>query len=150
MKIRVARALAAAFCTALPAVVVIAVMALPAPAQAQVSYEVEGDGIPKPLTSTPGNAARGKALLAKREAANCLKCHTISDKALAGGGNKGTSLDGIGANLTAAQLRLSVVDLARVSRNTEMPSFHKSGGDAPKLAPQEIEDVVAYLATLRR
>lgn len=120
------------------------------PAPAQVSYDVEGDGIPKPLTSTPGNAARGKALLAKREAANCLKCHTISDKALAGGGNKGPSLDGVGANLTAAQLRLSVVDLARVSRGTEMPSFHKTGGEAPKLSPQEIEDVVAYLGTLRR
>lgn len=142
MKIRVASALAA--------VLSVSLIALAAPTQAQVSYEVEGDGIPKPLTGAPGNAARGKALLAKREAANCLKCHTISDKALAGGGTKGPSLDGIGANLTPAQLRLSVVDLARVSRNTEMPSFHKSGGEAPKLAPQEIEDVVAYLSTLRR
>lgn len=146
MKIRVARARSTVVCTALVA----ALFAAPLPAQAQVSYEVEGDGIPKPLTSTPGNAARGKALLAKREAANCLKCHSISDKALAGGGTKGPSLDGIGANLTAAQLRLSVVDLARVSRKTDMPSFHKSGGDAPKLAPQEIEDVVAYLGSLRR
>ena len=142
MKIRVASALAA--------VLSVSLIALAGPALAQVSYEVEGDGIPKPLTSTPGNAARGKALLAKREAANCLKCHTISDKALAGGGTKGPLLDGIGANLTAAQLRLSVVDLARVSRKTEMPSFHKSAGEAPKLAPQEIEDVVAYLSTLRR
>ena len=142
MKTRVASALAA--------VLSFSLIALAGPALAQVSYEVEGDGIPKPLTSTPGNAARGKALLAKREAANCLKCHTISDKALAGGGTKGPLLDGIGANLTAAQLRLSVVDLARVSRNTEMPSFHKSGGEAPKLAPQEIEDVVAYLGSLRR
>jgi sulfur-oxidizing protein SoxX len=120
-------------------------------AQAQgLNYEVVGDGIPKPLTAAPGNAARGKALLAKREAANCLKCHQISQKELAGGGNKGPSLDGIGANLTQAQIRLSVVDLARVTKKTEMPSFHKTGGDAPKLTAQEVEDVVAFLTTLRR
>lgn len=120
-------------------------------AQAQgLSYEVVGDGIPRPLTTTPGNAARGKALLVKREAANCLKCHQISQKELAGGGNKGPSLDGIGANLTPAQIRLSVVDLARVTKKTEMPSFHKTGGEAPKLTAQEVEDVVAFLATLRR
>lgn len=120
-------------------------------AQAQgLNYEVVGDGIPKPLTATPGNAARGKALLAKREAANCLKCHQVSQKELAGGGNKGPSLDGIGANLTPAQIRLSVVDLARVTKKTEMPSFHKSGGEAPKLTAQEVEDVVAFLSTLRR
>jgi sulfur-oxidizing protein SoxX len=119
------------------------------PAQG-LDYEVVGDGIPKPLIATPGNVARGKALLAKREAANCLKCHQISQKELAGGGNKGPSLDGIGANLTPAQIRLSVVDLSRVSKKTDMPSFHKSGGEAPKLSAQEVEDVVAFLATLRR
>jgi len=113
-------------------------------------YKIEGDGIPKPLTSEPGSAARGRALLAKREAATCLKCHSIKDKDFAGGGSKGPALDGVGANLTPAQLRLSVVDLSRVTRNTEMPSFHKSGGDAPKLSAQEVEDVVAFLRTLRR
>jgi len=125
--------------------------ALAPAAQAQgLDFEVVGDGIPKPLTSTPGNAARGKALLVKREAANCLKCHRISQKELAGGGDKGPSLDGIGANLTTAQIRLSVVDLSRVTKKTEMPSFHKSGGEAPKLTAQEVEDIVAFLGTLRR
>jgi sulfur-oxidizing protein SoxX len=134
----------AAACAALLA----ALLAGPVLAQG-VPYEIVGDGIPKPLTSTPGNAARGKALLQKREAANCLKCHTINQKDLAGG-DKGPKLDGIGADLTAAQLRLSVVDLSRVTKGTEMPTFHKSGGEAPKLSAQEVEDVVAFLGTLRR
>lgn len=122
-----------------------------APAAAQAAdYAVEGDGIPKPLTATPGNAARGKALIAQRGAANCLDCHRISDKALPPGGSDGPPLDGVGAVLTAAQLRLSVAELSKLSAGSRMPSFHKRGADAPKLDAQQIEDVVAYLATLRK
>lgn len=122
-------------------------------AHAQIeTYKVEGDGIPKPLTATPGDAARGRALLAQREAANCLTCHSIKDKTLGAGGTRGPALDGVGAQLTAAQLRLSVVDYTRVARDAIMPSFHKQAGrgeDKPILSAQQVEDVVAYLTTLR-
>lgn len=133
------------------------VLALAGTAHAQVaSYRVEGDGIPQALTTTPGNAARGRTLIAKREAANCLQCHAIED--LPGGGHRGPPLDGVGARLTPAQLRLSVVDYAQVMPKVEMPSFHradtrlatsKEDTGKPILTAQEIEDVVAYLATLR-
>jgi len=129
-----------------------ALAVLPAMAIAQ-DYQVEGDGIPKSLTGKPGVASRGKALLAKRDAANCLECHSVKDKDLAGGGNKGPALDGVGAALTPAQLRLSVVDIARVNPKAGMPSFHKSEGAAkagPKLTAQEIEDIVAYLSSLKK
>ena len=50
-------------------------------AQAQVSnYQVVGDGIPQSLTGKPGDPARGRALLIKRDPANCLTCHSIKDK----------------------------------------------------------------------
>lgn len=127
--------------------------ALPAMAFAQATdYQVVGDGIPKSLTGKPGVAARGKALLAKREAANCLECHSVKDKDLAGGGSKGPALDGVGSALTPAQLRLSVVDYSRVTPGVSMPSFHKAGGasgDKPVLTAAEIEDVVAYLSSLK-
>jgi sulfur-oxidizing protein SoxX len=117
------------------------------------AYTVVGDGIPQALTKVPGNAARGRALIVKREAANCLKCHTIKDKDMAGGGDKGPPLDGVGATLTVPQLRLSVADMTTaLKKDTPMPSFHKAGADdaAPKLAAQEIEDVVAYLRSLKK
>jgi sulfur-oxidizing protein SoxX len=134
-------------------------LALPVPAYAQsaaVDYVVDGDGIPKPLTGKPGAAARGKSLLAARGAANCLECHAI--KGLPAGGSKGPALDGVGERLTPAQLRLSVVDYARLMPKAPMPSFHKAGvrprgekedPDLPLLSAQDVEDVVAYLASLR-
>ena len=123
-------------------------------AQAQVTdYKVVGDGIPQSLTGKPGDPGRGRALLIKRGSANCLSCHSIKDKDMQPGGTKGPALDGVGAVLTPAQLRLSVVDLSRITRGTAMPSFHKSGGLAgktPALTAEEVEDVVAYLQTLKK
>jgi sulfur-oxidizing protein SoxX len=121
-------------------------------ALAQVaSYKVVGDGIPQSLTGKPGSAAAGRALLARREAANCLQCHAVKkDKELAAGGDRGPALDGVGSALTPAQLRLSVVDYSKVTGGTPMPSFHKApSGDKPALSAEQIEDVVAYLASLK-
>lgn len=134
-------------------------LALAGAAHAQVAdYRVEGDGIPKALTAAPGNAARGRALIARRDAANCLQCHSIKDKDLPRGGDRGPALDGVGARLTVPQLRLSVVDYAQVVPKVVMPSFHRAEASPPTskedagkpiLSAQEIEDIVAYLATLR-
>jgi L-cysteine S-thiosulfotransferase len=133
---------------------VISVIAVSGSVLAQTAnYRIEGDGIPESLTGKPGDAARGRAMLAKRGAANCLTCHSIKDKEMQPGGTSAPALDGVGAALTQAQLRLSVVDYARIKRGTAMPSFHRSsivGSDAPALSAAEVEDIVAYLSTLRK
>lgn len=140
-------------------VVGVFILAAAAAASGQVvNYQIEGDGIPKSLTGIPGNSTRGRVLLLARDPANCLECHTIAgDKAMAGG-TRAPALDGIGAVLSPAQLRLSVVDYAQVVPKAGMPSFHKRQGglltdkqerDKPVLNAQQIEDVVAYLSSLK-
>ena len=128
-----------------------------------IEYKVEGDGIPESLTGIPGNITRGRTLLLARNPAHCLDCHTITrDKELAAASEKsskrGPALDGVGDALTPAQLRLSVVDYAQVVPKAEMPSFHKRQSglfigkqdrEKPVLNAQQIEDVVAYLRSLR-
>jgi sulfur-oxidizing protein SoxX len=115
------------------------------------------DGIAEPLAS-PGDAARGRALIVARDSANCVLCHAIPDPALRFAGTIGPSLAGIGSRMSAAQIRLRVADNLRVNPATVMPSYYKTDGldrvaatyaGKPILTAQEIEDVVAYLVTLQ-
>ncbi|MEO5702240.1 MAG: sulfur oxidation c-type cytochrome SoxX [Casimicrobiaceae bacterium] len=118
---------------------------------------VVGDAIPAPLAPL-GDAARGRALLVAREGANCILCHAIPDPALRFAGDVGPSLAGIGNRLSVGALRLRVVDNSRLNPLSIMPSYYRTD-DLDRVAPayrgktilsaQEVEDVVAYLSTLR-
>ncbi len=129
-----------------------------APQSASEAVAVVGDGIPQPLAAAPGNAARGLRLILARDNANCVLCHAIPDAAVRFSGDVGPSLAGVGARSTVAQLRLRVADNLRLQPATIMPSYYKVDGlsrvaaayrDKPILSAPDIEDVVAYLATLR-
>ncbi|MBY0268787.1 MAG: sulfur oxidation c-type cytochrome SoxX [Burkholderiales bacterium] len=121
------------------------------------AYAVTGDTIPAPLVPTPGDSARGQAVMAGRDA-NCLLCHAVPESGERFMGNVAPPLSGVGARLSAAQLRLRVVDQSRLNRDTVMPSYYRVAGltnvaevyrGKPILTAQQIEDVVAYLQTLR-
>ena len=130
-----------------------------AAASAQVtSYRVVGDAIPDPLTAEPGDAARGRALVADRQASACLLCHAGPFPEERQQGDLAPSLAGAGARWSGAQLRLRVVDAARLNPATIMPPYHRVEGltrvapalaGKPILSAQQVEDVVAFLATLR-
>src|SRR4051794_28268824 len=89
-------------------------LAQPAPAGAALpAFEVDGDRIDAPLGGAQGDAARGRALVLARDTANCLLCHAIPDRDVRFFGDVGPPLGGVGARLTAAQIRLRLVDNAR-------------------------------------
>jgi len=118
---------------------------------------VIGDGAPDRLAPA-GDTARGRALVIARESANCVLCHAVPDPAVRFAGDVGPSLAGVGARLSEAQLRLRVADNLRVNPATVMPSYYKIDGldrvagayaGKPVLTTQEVEDVVAWLMTLK-
>lgn len=125
--------------------------------EALPAFSVSGDRIPAALVPTPGDPARGRTVMAGRDA-NCLLCHAVPESGERFMGNVAPPLSGIGARLSAAQLRLRVVDQSRLNRDTVMPSYYRVTGltrvaeayrGKPILTAQQIEDVVAYLQTLR-
>ena len=127
----------------------------PAPGEV-AAYRVVGDGIPEALAA--GDAARGKALVAARDPANCVLCHAVPDPAIRFAGNVGPPLAGVAARLSVPQLRLRVIDNLRVNPQTIMPSYYRLAGldsvaasyqGMTILTAPQVEDVVAYLATLR-
>lgn len=122
-----------------------------------VSYRVAGDAIPLPLTAVAGDPARGKTVVMGRDA-NCLLCHAVPETGVRFMGNIGPPLSGVGARLSAGQLRLRVVDSSRLNHDTVMPSYYRVAGlvhvapayqGKPVLNAGQIEDVIAFLQTLQ-
>ena len=119
---------------------------------------VVGDGMPQPLTSTPGDALRGRAIAASRQQGLCLLCHSGPFPEERQQGNLAPSLAGAGTRWNEAQLRLRIVDSRRLNPDSLMPALHRVGGQQrvgaawqgrPVLDAQQVEDVVAYLKTLQ-
>jgi sulfur-oxidizing protein SoxX len=129
-----------------------------APAWAQVvPYEIVEDAIPKPLTATPGDAGRGRAIVADRQVGLCLLCHR-GPFPHEQQGTLAPDLAGAGLRWSEGQLRLRLVDPRRLNPTTLMPSYHRIEGlqrvgpawqGKPVLTAQQVEDVIAFLRTLR-
>lgn len=138
-------------------------MLLPAMAPAQQAgglqvFRVAGDAIPDSLTGVPGDPERGRAIVANRQTGLCLLCHTGPIPEERFQGNLAPDLAGTGARWTEGQLRLRLVDARRLTPQTLMPPYYQTDGldrvgaawqGRPVLGAQQIEDVVAFLRTLR-
>lgn len=126
---------------------------------AQAEPVVVGDGIPQPLTAVPGDAARGRAIVASRSTGLCLLCHAAPIAEERFQGDLATDLAGAGSRWSEAQLRLRIVDARRLNPASIMPAYYRSTGGLQRvgeawrgktvLDAQQVEDVVAYLRTLR-
>jgi L-cysteine S-thiosulfotransferase len=121
-------------------------------------YEVVGDAIPDSLTGSKGDPTVGRAIVLSRQS-TCLLCHSGPFKEERFQGNVGPDLTGAGSRWSEGQLRLRIVDAARLNPATIMPPFYRIEGlnrvnpawrGNPILSAEQIEDVVAFLATLQR
>jgi sulfur-oxidizing protein SoxX len=119
---------------------------------------IAGDSVPWRLPAQAGDVARGRALVASRQAGLCLLCHAAPIPEERFQGNLAPNLAGVGARWSEGQLRLRIVDARRVNPETIMPAYYRTDGlsrvgtawkDKPLFTAQQVEDVVAYLATLR-
>jgi sulfur-oxidizing protein SoxX len=120
-------------------------------------YVIAGDAIPKSLTGIPGDAGRGRALVLNRTS-TCILCHSGPFPEETFQGDLAPRLAGAGKRWSEGQLRLRLVDASRLNPATIMPSYYRVDGlvrvgsawrGKPTLSAEQIEDIVAYLATLR-
>lgn len=132
-----------------------------------VSWAEDGS-ISESLTGTPGNPDEGMVVMTTNALGNCVACHAIAVMPdVPFQGNIGPQLDGAAGRWTEAQLRGIVVDAKHTFPDSFMPGMYKVGpfirpGIAytakppekpediqPILSAQQVEDVVAYLMTLK-
>lgn len=131
--------------------------------EAEVPYvkPVIADGaVAASLTGKPGNPEEGSKVVTTRGIGNCLACH--QSKALSKEqfqGNTAPPLDGAASRYTVEQLRAIIVNSKEaLNPDSIMPAFYVPD-PAPRVAEkfkgktimtaQQVEDVVAYLATYK-
>ena len=133
-------------------------------ASTAVTFAEDGS-IAESLTGVPGNAEEGAKVASTRPLGNCVACHVVSALTADFQGDIGPELNGAADRWTEAQLRGIVVDAKHTFEGTMMPGMYKTGpfirpGDAytgkaapaelpPILTAQQVEDVVAFLLTLK-
>ena len=110
-----------------------------------------------PVAAWAGNAERGRAIATGHEEAACILCHEIPGVKRAAG-NIGPSLAGVGSRFRADELRARIVDASRIDPRTVMPPYGRTSGlydvaaryrGKPLLTREQIDDVVAFLLTLK-
>ena len=130
-----------------------------APAEELVAYQItDSISIEKSLTGKPGDAARGREVAIDRRLGNCLACHKMPIPDQAFQGEVGPDLTSVGSTLSEGEIRLRLVNPKVLNPATFMPAFYRNDGftrvakdfqGKTILSAEQIEDVVAYLLTLK-
>jgi sulfur-oxidizing protein SoxX len=116
------------------------------------------DSIPSSLTGAKGDPARGRAIVGNRQVGLCLLCHSGPFPEERFQGDLAPDLHGAGGRWTEGQLRLRIVDSGRINPRSIMPAYYRVEGldrvapawrGKPVLTAEQVEDVVAFLTTLR-
>ncbi|WP_108881871.1 sulfur oxidation c-type cytochrome SoxX [Anderseniella sp. Alg231-50] len=127
---------------------------------APMDVKFTDDGVQASLTGAAGDVAKGRAVFSNRKQGNCLACHVNAEqKEHSFHGEVGPPLDGVADRYSEAELRAIVINSKKVlTDETLMPGFYslelgarinKKFADKTILSAQQVEDVVAYLTTLK-
>ncbi|SHE89167.1 monoheme cytochrome SoxX (sulfur oxidation) [Litoreibacter ascidiaceicola] len=133
---------------------------------APTAVSFEDGAVSQSLTGVAGDPANGSEIVGDKGQGNCVACHQVSDLAdVPFQGEIGPALDGAGDRWSEAELRGIVANAKIMFEDSMMPSFYKTEGFirpgnaytgkaaddtfGPLLSAQQIEDVVAYLSTLK-
>jgi len=119
-----------------------------------VDYAIE-----QPLCGLSGDARRGKQIVSDGHLGNCLACHQLPIQGIEAYGTIGPSLHGIASRFTEAQIRIRIVDTRNINPMSIMPGFYRDPRLINRpgkpyrgktfLTAQQVEDVIAYLVTLK-
>ena len=98
-------------------------------------------------------------MFANRKQGNCLACHSNADLAEESfHGEVGPPMDGVADRWSVAELRGIVANSKQMFEGTIMPAFYVDDGYTRPLddfagksilTAQQVEDVIAYLGTLK-
>ncbi len=128
-------------------------------AQELVAYKITDEiSIDESLTGKPGDPKRGREVAITRKQGNCLACHTLPIPEQPFQGQVGPDLSAVGSTLSEGEVRLRIVNPKVLNPDTFMPAFYRIDGFtrvAKKfkgktiLSAEQVEDLVAYLMTLK-
>lgn len=124
-----------------------------------VAYEVKDYAIQKSLTGKPGDPVQGRKWATTGGQGNCVICHKMPIPEVAFRiGNVGPDLSQVGGRLSPAEIRMRIVNPKLLNEETIMPAYYKVSGfhrvqkkfeGKPMLTAEQVEDLVAYLSTLK-
>lgn len=123
-----------------------------------VASSAAAAGLAEPISDRPGNPVAGRAAFVDRASGHCLLCHRVAGLDEPFQGNLGPDLSDFGRRMDLALTRLRLVDATRLNPQTVMPAYYRSEGltqvapeyrGRPVLSAQQIEDILAFLATLK-
>ncbi len=111
-----------------------------------------------PGWAAAGDARAGERIVSSRSQGLCLLCHPIPGQPDGLQGTLAPPLAGAGSRHSAQALRQRLLNPERFNPDTVMPSYGRSQGfnqvapalrGKPLLTPHQIDDVVAYLVSLK-
>jgi sulfur-oxidizing protein SoxX len=127
--------------------------------EAYQSWKNTDFSIAAPLGGLKGDAVNGRKVAIHRGKGNCLACHQMPIPEEEFHGEIGPPLMGVGGRYDEGQIRLRIVNMQEINPGTLMPPFYKHPDQFNRvskqyqgrtiLTAQEVEDVVAYLMTLK-